>query len=239
MPPTTSRKFVYADDLAILSQAHKFTELNTNLNKDLEILEKYFKKWHLIPNPTKTVSSVFHLNNAKAGQALHLNFCQQGLKHDPTPCYLGVTLDRSLTFKPHTTKLKNKLKSRNNIISKLAGTTWGCGAEALMTSALALVYSTSEYCAPVWERSAHCEKIDVILNETMRTISGTIRSTPVPWLPVLCNIAPPGLRRRETTLKELEHASSNTQHPAHTKTEIKETHLGPESTTTTTTGHNK
>ena len=37
----------------------------------------------------------------------------------------------------------------------------------------------------------------------MRTITGTLRPTPVPWLPVLSNIPPPHLRRREATAKLL------------------------------------
>ena len=34
---------------------------------------------------------------------------------------------------------------------------------------------------------------------TMRLISGTLRSTPLPWLPVLSNIEPPALRRKAAT----------------------------------------
>jgi hypothetical protein len=41
------------------------------------------------------------------------------------PKYLGIKLDRALNFKQHLEDVKNKLKTRNNIISKLAGTSWG------------------------------------------------------------------------------------------------------------------
>ena len=33
----------------------------------------------------------------------------------------------------------------------------------------------------------------------MHIISGTIKPTPICWLPVLCNIAPPELRRNQAT----------------------------------------
>jgi len=33
-------------------------------------------------------------------------------------------------------------------------------------STLALVYAPAEYCAPVWCRSSHAHKIDVMLNES-------------------------------------------------------------------------
>jgi len=41
----------------------------------------------------------------------------------------------------------------------------------------------------------------VQLNSTMRLISDTLRSTPLPWLPVLSNIEPPALRRKAATDK--------------------------------------
>ncbi|UYV82729.1 hypothetical protein LAZ67_22000685 [Cordylochernes scorpioides] len=70
------------------------------------------------------------------------------ITHSEHPKYLGIHLDRTLTFKTHLTKLKGKLSSRNNILHKLAGSSWGSDANTLRTSALALIFSTAEYCAP-------------------------------------------------------------------------------------------
>jgi len=52
----------------------------------------------------------------------------------------------------------------------------------------AICYSAAEYCAPVWSRFAHTSQVDVQLNFAMHLISGTLRSTPLPWLPVLSNV---------------------------------------------------
>ena len=110
-----------------------------------------------------------------------------------------------LTFylkgREHLTKTAGKLKNRNNLFMKLAGSTCGASANTLRSSALALCYSAAEYCAPVWSRSAHTSRVDVQLNSTMRLISGTLRSTPLPWLPVLSDIEPPALRRKAATDK--------------------------------------
>jgi len=87
---------------------------------------------------------------------------------------------------------------------QLAGSTWGASANTLRSYALALCYSAAEYCVPVWSRSAHTSQVDVQLNSTMRLVSGTIRSTPLPWLPVLSNIEPPALWRKAATDKLVE-----------------------------------
>ena len=68
---------------------------------------------------------------------------------DPYPVYLGVTLDRTLSYREHLSRSAAKLKSRNNLIAKIAGTSWGASASTLHTSALALCYSVAEYCCPV------------------------------------------------------------------------------------------
>jgi len=105
-----------------------------------------------------------------------------------------LTLDRTLSYREHLTKTAGMLKNRNNLLMKLARSTWGASANTgtLRLSALALCYSAAEYCAPVWSRSAHTSLVDVQLNSTTRVISDTLRSTPLPWLPVLSNIEPPG-----------------------------------------------
>ena len=146
-----------------------------------------------------TVSTVFHLHNASSNKELNIFLDGHRIRHDPKPVYLGVTFDRSLSFHDHLKKTAAKISSRNNLLGKLAGSTWGASTSTLRISALALCFSVAEYCAPVWCRSARTNLIDSQLNSTMRLISGCVRSTFVPWLPVLSGIAPPHLRREEAT----------------------------------------
>ncbi|UYV77353.1 hypothetical protein LAZ67_15000638 [Cordylochernes scorpioides] len=201
IPQTTSKKIIYADDTAILAQAKTFEELEIQLNKDLETLHNYFENWSLRLNPAKSVHCCFHLNHHRAERKLNLFINNSQITHSEHPKYLGIHLDRTLTFKTHLTKLKGKLSSRNNILHKLAGSSWGSDANTLRTSALALIFSTAEYCAPVWEGSCHTKLIDTQLNSTLRIITGVSQPTRIDWLPVLAHISPPELRRKEATKK--------------------------------------
>lgn len=122
------------------------------------------------------------------------------LTHDFEPTYLGVKIDRSLTYGKHISKLRMKLGTRNNLLRKLAGTSWGATAACLRTTALALLYSCAEYCSSSWLNSAHAYKVDVELNKAMRIITGAVSSTPIDWLPALSGIMPPCIRRQKNLL---------------------------------------
>ena len=82
---------------------------------------------------------------------------------------------------------------------RLVGSGWGAGAKTLRIATLSLVYSTVEYCAPVWCRSAHTRFIDSVLNDTLRIVTGCLRPTPTDQLPVLSGIQPPELRQMGAT----------------------------------------
>lgn len=215
LPITQSRKFIYADDLALATQQRTLTKSEQTLSSDLSIMNEYFKKWRLTPNPSKTEVSCFHLNNRLANTKLNVVFNEKVLHHQTFPKYLGVTLDRTLSFKRHLQNTAAKLRSRNNILQKLCGTTWGATATTLRSSALGLVYSAAEYCAPVWLNSPHVKQIDVQLNSAMRIITGCIRTTPLYWLSPLSHIAPSALRRQSSLLREYQKIISNPKLPIH------------------------
>ena len=87
------------------------------------------------------------------------------------------------------------------------GSEWGDGAKTLRIATLYLIYSTAEYCAPVWCRSAHTRLIDSVLNDALRIVTGCLRPTPTNHLPVLSSIQPAELRRMGATLS-LAHCGS-------------------------------
>jgi len=109
LPGTESRKFIYTDDICCALQARSFVDLEKGLNPDMAKLSEFWDKWCLTPSVTKTVSSVFHLDNRHAAQELNIYLSGRRIKHDPHPVYLRVSLDRSLTFRQMPQRLLPKL----------------------------------------------------------------------------------------------------------------------------------
>ncbi len=64
------RRFIYADDLCLATQAPTFEEIETKLTSNLDLVKQYYEKWSLNPNPSKTEVCVFHLKNKEANRML-------------------------------------------------------------------------------------------------------------------------------------------------------------------------
>ena len=115
------------------------------------------------------------------------------------PTYLGLKLDRALTYRQHLELLCKKLSTHVSLLRRLAGSGLGAGAKTLRTAALSLIYSTAEYCAPAWYCSRHTRLIDSVLNDALRIVTGCLRPTPTDNLPDLSGVQPAELRGKEAT----------------------------------------
>ena len=146
------------------------------------------------------MTAAFYLNNREVKRALNVYNNGNLLPPCPVPTYLGVKLDRSLTFRHNLEALRKKLSNRVALLRRHAGSGCGAGAKTMRISALSLIHSTAEYCAPVWCRSTPTRLIDSILDDALRIVTGRLRPTLTKHLPVLAGIQPAELRRLGATL---------------------------------------
>lgn len=214
-----TKRFIYADDTAITAQGICFEEVEAKLTNALDMLATYYDQNHLKPNPGKTHVCAFHLRNKEARRKLNILWRGVALDHCDTPRYLGIKLDRTLSFKKHCEDLKGKISSRNGILRKLTGTTWGANPQVLRSSALGLCFAAGEYGAPVWEASAHTRHVDIALNESVRIITGCLRPTPVLKIYPLAGIAPPTIRRTVAAEIEKTKQEKDPRHPLYNHSE--------------------
>ena len=90
-------------------------------------------------------------------QEAKLKMNGQSIAEDPLPTYLGVTVDRRLTWKQQINKCCSQAKMRLAIMKKLTGTDWGADQRILKK-----LYRGRELytCGRVWDFSmGHCFKI--------------------------------------------------------------------------------
>ena len=70
LPSMISKKFAYADDLALLHSSRNWKDLEGTLSQDMSTLSAYLQTWKLKLSHTKTLTTAFHLNNREAKREL-------------------------------------------------------------------------------------------------------------------------------------------------------------------------
>ena len=133
---TRSKKYIYADDIALMISGKSFTPIEHSLSEDLDTMSSYFVNWRLKLNLGKTVCSSFHLAHRLAYYQLKVKCNGNILPCESHPKYLGITLDRTITYMNHLDQLSQKVSARNNLLRRLSGQTWGASFSVLQTSAV-------------------------------------------------------------------------------------------------------
>ena len=113
-----TRSCIYLDDLCVTAQQPSFVEVETTIEESLSELTQYYRSNNLRVNPDKPQVTAFHLRNKEAKRTLKVKWNRIDLENTPHPKYLGVTLDRALSYKQHIHNTKMKVATRNNLLRK-------------------------------------------------------------------------------------------------------------------------
>ena len=168
------RSFIYEDDLCVTAQQPSFVEVETTIEESLSELTQYYRSNNLRVNPDKAQVTAVHLRNKEAKRTFKVKWNRTYLENTLHPKYLGVALNRILSYKQHIHNTKMNVATRNNLLKKLSSSKWGTNASTIRRTALAPSYSVTEYAAPVWARSAHAYNLDSELNSACRAITGCL-----------------------------------------------------------------
>ena len=152
----------------------------------------------------------FHLRNRE----VNVTWNSTRLDNTSTPVYLGVHLDKTLSYKIHICSTKQKVNARN-IIRKLANSKWGSRAPTLRSSGIALYYSAAEYTCAVWARSTHANMLNSALHDCYSMITGCLKPTNIDSLHLLAGLAPRDIRRTVACRTERSRQVADTKHQLH------------------------
>lgn len=175
--PTSSNTEValFADDSAIYSSSDKIENVIVNIQNHLDEIQKWAKKWKIVLNPTKSTAVIFTLRRPKNYNNLKLN--GQNITWSPNIKYLGVILDKKLTWNPHiSSKLQQgyqRLRILYPLINRQTSLSWKCSLLLYKQIIRPLIL----YAVPVWGKCAptHINKIQVLQSKVLRVISNA------PW----------------------------------------------------------
>ncbi len=98
-------------------------------------------------NADKCEVTFFSTNSHEANWQPTIIANSTRLHHNPLPKFLGVTLDRLLTFGPHIQSISTKAVARCRVLASLTSKEWGWRKDRLMKVYKALQLSLLAYAA--------------------------------------------------------------------------------------------
>ena len=116
-----TRNFVYVDDLRVTAQYPSFTEVEHTIEKALDELTIYYRSNSLRANSDTTQVTTFHLKYPEAKRTLEVKWNNTDLENTPHPKYLGVILDRTLSYKQHKDKGSHAKQPPEEVIKLQVG----------------------------------------------------------------------------------------------------------------------
>ena len=129
--PTSVKTSLYADDLAIWASSPSVECATSIVQAALNRLVEWSSKWRLRLNPLKCETSFFSLDPYQSRIQPSLYILNTPLKFNPHPTFLGVTFDRTLSFKHHVLSLQKKFHSRFRAFRSIASASWDPSKESL------------------------------------------------------------------------------------------------------------
>jgi ribonuclease HI len=175
---------MFADDVGLLAQSRFLPEAARQIESDVVEVHRWSmeKKLHL--NIAKCEVSFFSPDPGESTpQSLPpIIVDSRPLKFNPTPRFLGVTYDRTLSFRPQAELVAGKLAGVRRLLSALAGKDWGWDTQSLRRVYQSLGLSAARYCSPGWApwlARSNLEVLERAQNRCLRAITGLHATAPV------------------------------------------------------------
>ena len=206
---------LHADDFAMWNASTSTQTATIRMQDALNNTSKWARDWCVKVNCLKTVATCFSLSNTTENIKLTIN--NQQIPQDDAPTYLGVKLDKRLTWNPHIKEMEKRASRRLSLMKKLAGTKWGANSSILKQVYTGSVRPVMEYGSAAWATAAktNTSRLAKVQNAGMRLITGGLKTTPINTLESTTGLHSLDTRREEKVLTQHEKLQRLPCHPAH------------------------
>ena len=175
LPPSNIKLVTYADDSNILGSGTKIDPICSDINAYLNTLDEWFKSRNLFISPSKSTATVFTTATNEVNEELPIQIGDEPVPTVKKPKFLGITFDNLHNFRQHTSDLRNKLNTKNNVLKALTGTDWGKEKETILSTYKAIGQSLINYGCPIWTpaiSNSAWDQLQVAQNTALRTALG-------------------------------------------------------------------
>ena len=183
----------YADDLVIIVQGKFHNIVIDRMQQALRLVEEWCIKENLRVNPGKTTLVPFTKKRGVDGWRPPKLFNKELIWENEVK-YLGVTLDRKLTWNSHIDKTITRAKNCMYACKRMVGKTWGMNSKTMLWIYITVVRTVITYACVVWWPKA-CQttvraKLDSVQRLACLAITGAMSTTPADALNIVLDLPP-------------------------------------------------
>ena len=206
---------LFADDVAIWTTKQDHLKAEESIQAGLNSIASFCTEWGFTLSTEKSATIAFTRSPAATiNTRLFLN--GQMIEEVKDFKFLGVHLDRNLTFAKHLKNIKNKCAKRTNILRALAGTDWGGDRKTILQLYTAIIRPIIEYCSIAYHgglTESQNRQIEAIQNSCIRIATGALFSTRNTALLAEANMPTCQERRIQQLCRYAIHVNSIPNHP--------------------------
>ena len=211
---------IFADDVTILARSRSIEEATREAQWAVNIVKDWSRKWKLELNASKSEVCYFS-SSTKTEEALfrpEIKIGKATIPFNPHPKLLGVTFDRSLTFRNHAENVAKTAVGKTKILAAVSNTEWGWRKDHLTQLFYAHVRSVVDYSSPGWQpwlSPTNIKLIQSAQNKALRIITGQLKCSPIEALHYETGVELYSTRIKRLTLRSAEKAKRNPEnHPS-------------------------
>lgn len=172
-PPNYMKTAYYADDTALITSSKLTKALLKKMEKGLGMCNKYFNKWKIKINPSKTQAIIFPYNKSpKRIPTRQISFGNDTIPIQDNAKYLGVILDKKLTFKNHIDETRKKCIRITRALWPLLNKRSSLNLKNKNLIYKSIIRPSLIYACPVWYKAArtHLKKLQILQNKCLKII---------------------------------------------------------------------
>ncbi len=190
--PENTQIYSYADDLVLVATGN---DANLHIQEALNTLETTIQTLGLKFAPDKTKAMAFKT----ADPRLDLTLTDMPIEWTDRFPYLGILMDKWLTFRPHTELIIDKIKKRKNLMRVMTSYKAGASSKVLNAFYCGTIRPIMDYaaCALIIGDAKNLVKLDKVQNVALRQILGAPGWTKVATLQQEAALLPIPLRLKQ------------------------------------------
>lgn len=169
-----SRKALYADDTTVMVRYSSPRMIIHRLQLNIDNLQDWYDSWRIDVNPSKSVAVFFSRRKRGMAPRGEITMYDQVIPWQDTAKYLGVTLDKRMTWRPHITNTLTKARKISGALHPLLHSNAKTSIQNKLLLYKSKIRPIITYASPVWA-TGNTKRLETFQNASLR------RFTKSPW----------------------------------------------------------